>query len=99
MIVLAGDEMVIPLLKEQMPHHLSEKVVDVLKLDMSAPDQVLQATLAAMRQQDAKDDREKVQRLLDEYRAGGLAVVGAEDTFNALELGQVDELLLTASGQ
>jgi peptide subunit release factor 1 (eRF1) len=82
-----------------MPHHLSEKVVDVLKLDMSTPEnQVLQATLAAMRQQDAKDDREKVQRLLDEYRAGGLAVVGAEDTFNALELGQVDELVLTASG-
>jgi peptide chain release factor subunit 1 len=99
MIVLAGDEVVIPLLKEQLPNHLSEKVVDVLKLDMSTPEnQVLQATLAAMRQQDARDDREKVHRLFDEYRAGGLGVVGAEDTFNALELGQVDELVLTASG-
>jgi peptide chain release factor subunit 1 len=99
MIVLAGDEVVIALLKQQMPNHLSEKVVDVLKLDMSTPEnQVLQATLAAMRQQDAKDDQEKVQRLLDEYRAGGLGVVGAENTLNALELGQVDELVLTASG-
>jgi peptide chain release factor subunit 1 len=43
MIVLAGDEVVIPLLMEQMPHHLSEKVVDILKLDMSTPEnQVLQ---------------------------------------------------------
>jgi peptide chain release factor subunit 1 len=97
-IVLAGDEVVIPVLKEQMPDHLSEKVVDVLKLDMTTPEnQVLQATLTAIRRQDARDDREKVKRLLDEYRAGNLGVVGAENTFTALELGQVDELILSAS--
>jgi len=36
-------------------------------------------------------------RVQDEYRAGGLAVVGASETFAALEIGQVNELLISAS--
>lgn len=42
-------------------------------------------------------DAEKVRRVLDEYRAGGLAVVAVRDTMKALEQGQVDELLISAS--
>jgi peptide chain release factor subunit 1 len=97
-IVLAGDEVIIPTLREQLPQHLDEKVIDVLRLDITTPEhEVLRATLKAMRQQDAKDDAEKVAQLMDEYRAGGLAVVGAHDTLAALAAGQVDELFLSAS--
>lgn len=97
-IVLAGDETIIPKLREQLPQHLDEKVIDVLRLDITTPEhEVLEITLEAMREQDAKDDAEKVAQLLDEYRAGGLAVVGAHDTLAALASGQVDELFLSAS--
>lgn len=97
-IVLAGDEVIIPTLREQLPQHLDEKVIDVLRLDITTPEhEVLRATLEAMREQDAKDDAEKVAQLIDEYRAGGLAVVGAHDTLAALAAGQVDELFLSAS--
>jgi peptide chain release factor subunit 1 len=97
-IILAGDEVIIPVLREQMPQHLDEKLVDVLRLDTTTPEhQVLQATLETMREQDAKDDEERVKRLFGQYRAGGLAVVGAPDTLAALTLGQVDELVLNAS--
>jgi peptide chain release factor subunit 1 len=99
-IVLAGDEVIVPVLREQLPPHLSEKVIDVLRLDMTTPEhEILQATLAAMREQDAKDDSAKVERLLDEYHAGGLAVAGVHDTLAALANAQVDELILCASIQ
>ena len=97
-IVLAGDEVIVPLLREQLPPHLADKVVDVIHLNIKAPEhEVLQATLESMREQSAKDDAEKVNRLLDEYRAGGLAVVGARETLAALDIGQVDELIISAS--
>jgi peptide chain release factor subunit 1 len=96
-IVIAGDEVIVPLLKEQLPKELAARVVDVLKLDIRAPErEVLEATLDTMREKDAETDRGRVDALLDAYRANGLAVVGVEETTRALSLGQVDELLLTS---
>ena len=76
-IVLAGDEVIIPLLREQLPPRLAEKVIDVLRLDIRTPEhEVLKATTEALREHNTQTDAERVRRLLDEYRAGGLAVVG-----------------------
>jgi peptide chain release factor subunit 1 len=97
-IILAGDEVIIPVLREQMPPQLLDKVIDILRLDMTTPEhEIVQAALVALREQDAKDDEDKVGRLLDEFRSGGLAVVGAHDTLAALANGQVDELVISAS--
>ncbi len=97
-IVLAGDEVIIPTLREQLPPHLAEKVVDVLSLDARAPEhEVLEATQRVMREEDARADADKVQRLLDAYRSGGLGVVGMRETLEALTRGQVDELLLSTT--
>jgi peptide subunit release factor 1 (eRF1) len=97
-VLLAGDPQMAPVLQEQLPKHLADKVVDVLKLDLKASDQdVFQATLERMREEDAKTDAEKVERLIREYRGRGLAVAGTEATLEALANGQVDELLISAS--
>ena len=97
-IVFAGDQVVIPLLEKQLSPFLAAKVIDVLRLDIHAPErQVLETTLAAMRRQDAKDDAEMVERLIGDYRSGGLAVVGVADVLAALSKGQVEEVLLSAS--
>lgn len=99
-IILAGDEVIIPLLREQLPPHLEKKVIDILRLDIRTPaHEVLRETMEALREHNLQSDAEKVRQLLDEYRAGGLAVVGLRDTARALELGQVDELLLSASSR
>jgi peptide subunit release factor 1 (eRF1) len=97
-ILLAGDEVIVPMLKEQMSQELTERLVDVLKLDVRAPERdVLEATLDAMKENDSATDRERVQALLDAYRSNGLGVVGAEATARALEMGQVDELMITGA--
>jgi peptide chain release factor subunit 1 len=99
-IILAGDEIIIPQLKEQFPKAVAEKVVDVLSLDINAPEhEVLAESLAAMREHDLVSDVDKVEELLNEYRAGGLAVVGSTDTLEALAMGQVEELIIAAEQQ
>jgi peptide subunit release factor 1 (eRF1) len=50
-----------------------------------------------MHRQDARDDSEKVERLIGDYRSGGLAVVGVQDVLAALAKGQVEEVLLSTS--
>ncbi|HEY3042828.1 MAG TPA: Vms1/Ankzf1 family peptidyl-tRNA hydrolase [Vicinamibacterales bacterium] len=97
-IVMSGDEVIVPLLKEQLPKDLAARVIDVVKLEIQASErEVLEKTIAALREKDVETDRGKVEELLGAYRANGLAVVGVDETRKALERGQVDELVITAS--
>ena len=45
-IVVAGDEVVMPLLREQMPKHLQQKVVDHVRMNSNSPREQLIGTLA-----------------------------------------------------
>jgi len=98
-IILAGDEQtVIPILREQMPKALSEKVIDVLSLGIDTPEhELLEESLNAFRRHDTLTDMQQVERLLNEYRADDLAVAGVPETLAALSNGQVEELLIAAS--
>jgi peptide subunit release factor 1 (eRF1) len=96
-IVISCDDVSRPLLMEQMPKHLAEQVIDMARLENHAPEhEVLRATIAALRGHDAQTDIEHVQALIDAWRAHGLGVVGPEDTLQALAMGHVEELLITA---
>lgn len=97
-IVISGDDVITPLLREQMPKHLLDKVVEHVRLDTGAsPDEVLRATSEAVRRIDQLTDVEAVDAAVGGYRAGGLGVVGPEETLEALIKGQVEELLINAS--
>ncbi len=97
-IVLAGDEVIMPLLREQMPKHLAAKVVDEVRLAARAPvADVIRVSIAAMDVFNERTDREKVAEALGAYRAGGLGVVYPEETLTALIAGQVEELLISAT--
>jgi peptide subunit release factor 1 (eRF1) len=94
-IILAGDQVVIPLLQEQLPQKMVS-MVEVMKLDLHASEQdVLTATLAKLQEEEARTAAEKVDRLMQQYRARGLAVVGPQETLEALANGQVEELLIS----
>jgi peptide subunit release factor 1 (eRF1) len=97
-VILAGETSILPVLREQMPAELSDKVIDTLKLDVNAPEQeILAYTTEALQEHDAQTDAEKVRRMFEQYRAGGLAVTGVVPTLTALYSGQADELLIDAA--
>ena len=96
-VIIAGDEVIVPLLKEQLPKDVADRVVDEVKLDIRTPDrEVFETTMELMRENDAQSDRERVEAVIGAYRANGLATVGTDAVRLALEMGQVDELLITA---
>jgi peptide chain release factor subunit 1 len=98
-VIFAGDdETVIPLLREQLPKTLEEKIIDVLSLSIDTPEhEVLEESLQASRVHDSLSDQQKVERLLGEYRGDNLAVAGVPETLAALSNGQCEELLIGAS--
>ncbi|MCC6589340.1 MAG: hypothetical protein IT168_21760 [Bryobacterales bacterium] len=97
-IVIGGDEVLIPLLREQLSPRLGEMIVDILPLDIRTPEhQLLEETLTAIRAQDAQTDIDKVTRMLDAWRARGLAITGLHATMRALANGQVEELFISTS--
>lgn len=97
-VILAGDEAtVIPLLREQMPKMVEEKIIDALSLGIDTPEhELLDESLTAFRRHDSLTDMEKVARLLNEYRADDLGVGGVTETLAALSNGQVEEMLIAA---
>lgn len=100
-IILAGDEaVVIPILKEQMPKELEEKVIDVLSLGIDTPEhELLDESLTAFQRHDSLTDMEKVERMLGQFRGDDLAVAGVPDTLAALSNGQVEEVLIVANAE
>jgi peptide chain release factor subunit 1 len=96
-IVAAGDEVMVPAFRDELPKHLQEKLVeDVVRLDITAPEhEVLEATLDAISSEDRREDADKTRRAVEGYRAGGLGVAGLGPTFEALIRGQVDDLLIS----
>ena len=97
-VIVSGDPVAIPLIREQLTKPLAEMVVDEVSIPSDAPEaDVIARTRESMLEVDAKTDREKVDAAVGAYRAGGLGVVGPDATLLALTNGQVDELLITAS--
>jgi peptide chain release factor subunit 1 len=98
-VILAGDEAtVIPILREQMSKELSEKIIDVLSLGIDTPEhELFEQSLKAFQRHDTLSDMQKIERLMNEYRADDLGVGGVPETLAALSNGQVEEMLLTKS--
>jgi peptide subunit release factor 1 (eRF1) len=99
-VLVSGDDVVRPLLREHMPKEIADRVLETESLDIRTPlHEVLSTTMTTLREQDATTDRERVDELIGAYRGSGLACVGIEAVRRAFELGQVDELIVPASPQ
>jgi len=96
-LVVVGDEVVVPLFKEQLPEKMAERLVDVIRLDIRASEaDIFDATMQAMRRRDEEGDRTLVEQLVGDSRAGGRAVLGLQNTRRALRDGQVETLVIAA---
>jgi peptide chain release factor subunit 1 len=96
-VLLSGDAVIVPLIREHLAKDVAERLVELEGLDIRSPlHEILETSVEALRARDAQTDRERVDALVDAYRANGLACAGVEATRAAFELGQVDELLIAA---
>ena len=97
-VIIAADDVVAPMFKDALPQPLADKVTAVVKFDRVAPDdEVAAATLDVLRKKDAETDGERVADVIGAWRAGGLGVAGPDATMRALQMGQVEELLIAAT--
>src|SRR5688572_12223049 len=96
-VVMAGADVAMPMLREQLPKELAEKIVEIGPHEDGESGSFVERTMAALREKDAETDVEKVQELMDAWKSGGLGVAGPEATLSAFQLGQVEELIITGS--
>lgn len=97
-IFLAGDDVIIPLLRSELTKELDQKVVGVLRLDIRTPeDEVRAAAAAALAVLEADAEVELVERVAGEWRAGRLAAAGPREVLALLQKGQVEELFLSSA--
>ena len=96
-IVVSGAEVAMPILREQLPKPLADKIVEIGAHEDGESGSFVARTMAALREKDAETDVEKVEELMNAWQSGGLGVAGPEATLSAFQLGQVDELIITAS--
>jgi peptide chain release factor subunit 1 len=96
-ILVAGDDVAMPLLRDELSPKTRELLIEVSGLDMNAADaDVYRTTLEAFREADVHADAEWVTQALNAYRAHGLGTIGVAGVKAALERGQVDRLLVPA---
>jgi peptide chain release factor subunit 1 len=97
-IVLIGDDVTAPQFREMLSAEIAAKIIDAVKADIRTPEhEIVELAREALAHHDAESDRDTVTTLLDRYRSRGLALVGRKETHRALEMGQVDELVLSSA--
>lgn len=95
-VILAGDEVAVPLLQAALSQRVSELLYpEVLRLDIRTPSDAISAQVAPLLEQaEHEDDHALVDRLIGAVRAGGLGVIGLDESRAALEHGQAETLVL-----
>jgi peptide chain release factor subunit 1 len=97
-VILAGDERVIPVLERELPEAVRALVAHVTHLGVrAATTEVNDEVAPLLSALEEADDGEVADRAIGAMRAGGLGVAGIDDTMRALEVGQVDELVIDES--
>lgn len=97
-VILGGDDMILGELRKHLTPAIQEKLIDEERIPIDAAShEILARTLQIVRDTEARDSRRLADLVIDRFRAGGLAVAGLEPTIEALNLEQVDQLLLAES--
>lgn len=97
-VVLAGDEVAIPLLEAALSREVRERLTgDALRIHIRAPrDAIAEEALPVLEQAEAEADMDLASALVSQVQHGYLAVADAASVRQALERGQVDVLVLSS---
>lgn len=100
-VVLAGDEVAIPLLRDALSPSVAEIVEpETLRIHIRTPqDEVRDEVRPILAQAEASESCGIADRLIGAVQAGSLGAAGLKETRRALENGQVDILVLAADAE
>ena len=97
-VILAGDERVIPILEGELPQAVGSLVEHVIHLPMrSTADEVQAEVIPILAALEEAEAQQLADIAIAEWLAGDLGMVGIDATMAALELGQVDRLVIDES--
>lgn len=97
-LVLAGPAAYTERVRAVLPPRLASKLIDVVDVAGTAgTSEVVTATIASFIAREQQESLDAAALLGRELRRGGLAVAGTRASLGALELGQVDMLILDAA--
>lgn len=96
-LILAGHPSLTSRIKDVLPKHLIEKLVDEVTVSGQAKTkEVIEATIASFVDAEEKESQNMADILSQKVHTGGLAVAGTEASFQALQRGHVDTVVLLA---
>jgi hypothetical protein len=94
-LLLAGDDVAVPLLRDQLSKPMADMVRGVVRCELRATlEEVAEKCLPELERVRHEDANNAADLLIDAAEADGMGIFGAEETRRALELGQVYELVL-----
>jgi len=96
-LILAGHPTMISRVRNELPKHLLEKLVDEVTIAGQAKiTNVVEATISSFVKSEEKESQLVAEVLSQKIHAGGLAVAGTEASMFALQSGNVDTVVLLA---
>ena len=100
-LILAGNKQNCSRIKQNLPKHLAEKLIDeTLSIGgCNSTKEIITASLSVFANHEQEESVNKAGMLKEEISMGGLAVTGTASTLQALQNGQVDTLVLSDSYQ
>jgi peptide subunit release factor 1 (eRF1) len=97
-IVIGGRDRMVDALEKELPDAWHDMVIGTVRWDLDAPDDELLGKIRPLLEEaERTQEQHLLEKLLAQIRRHGLAVAGAEQTLKALQLGQVDTLLISRS--
>lgn len=96
-LVLAGEPRFVNRLRESLPKHLRGRIAGEIRTGVpkSALPAVIDESIQTFLEEEDRESHDAVRMLDSAVQRGGLAVVGLQQTINALETGQADLLVLS----
>lgn len=98
MLVVDAGEVMRTRLDDEFHEDLKDKIIGWVSTDRSAENrsEIIEKTMPVIIQHERSREYETVQTLLNEVRSGGQGVLGAAETLEALERGQVMTLVMSS---
>jgi len=94
-ILMAGRDRILTSIEAEFPHRWRDAIIDTIRWDLSSPDdEFMRKITPALVKAERDQETMILDRFIGEFRRNGLATAGVENTTTALQLGQVDILLL-----